>query len=552
MKNKKVVALLLAATMSVGCLAGCGNQTTQSSEVKTQTDSQKESETTVTESSEVVELEEKTIQIWLAGPGKQKDSDKVWEAFNEKLQEYVPNTTVEFTILPFGEYYDNYSRMLAAGEAVDLAWVGWNTKTQDNINDGNLMPMDELLEEYGQGILETLGEDVIDLHRNAADGKTYFVISWQGLVGQKYVYYMPTELVELAGDGWLEDTQTAVTKWWSETASADNFNAVFDQFDKYFAACKDAGKLYSGIRPNYDFAAWNGRNGTTPYVSGVNNVGVARTSENEFVVIDHVQSESRRVFAQRMAEFFEKGYLRSDIASVDLSTLKFVENGEYNANTVIMYSGNAATPTAQNNLENKAGVELSFIEREEVATLVNGNSTAMSVPYCADEPERAIMVLNALYTEPELYQLLIYGIEGEHYTVNNDGIITTSYGAEGTADADYGLTRWTVGTCMNSLVTQADNPGYYQELADAEAEAYVNPFVKFSFDKSNVTDVIAALDAVDSVYSKMVDLCAAGADMEATLDKWIAERKAAGVDKLIEEYQRQLNEYIKANNITSW
>lgn len=552
MKTKKVVALLLAAIMALGCLAGCGNEKqTQSSEVETQT--QKESESAATESTEeVVELEEKTIQIWLHGPGKQKDSDKVWEAFNEKLQEYVPNTTVEFTVIPQAEYYDNFTRMLASGEAVDLAWVGWYTKTQDNINDGNLMPMDELLEEYGQGILETLGEDVMELHRNDADGKTYFVINWQGLVGSKYIFYMPTELVKLAGEGWLEDTQAAVTKWWSEDPTADNFNAVFDQFDKYLAACKDAGKLYSGIRPNYEFTAWNGRSGATRNISGQSSVGVAKTNDNKFVVVDTVQTESRRVFAQRMSEFYEKGYIRSDIASVDLSTLKFVSNGEYNENTVVMYSGNAATDSAQDTLEKKAGVELSIIEREEVATLTNGNSSAMSIPYCADEPERAMMVLNALYTEPELYQLLIYGIEGEHYTVNNDGTITTSYGAEGTSDADYGLIRWTIGTCMNSLVTQADKPGYYQELADAQAEAYVNPFVKFSFDRSNVADIVAALDAVDAVYGKLVDLCGAGADMEKALDEWIKERKAAGVDKLIEEYQRQLDEFIKENNITSW
>lgn len=552
---KKSVALLLILSMIICMLSACStpDDTTTTKSGETTTASNDEGTTAGgEETTAAVELEEKTIQIWLHGPGKQKDSDKVWEAFNEMLQEYVPNTTVEFSVIPQSEYYDRYTQMLAAEEGVDLTWVGWYTKTQQNINDGNLMEMDDLLEQYGQGILETLGEDVIDLHRNVADDKIYFVPSWQGLVGSKYVFYMPTELVELAGDSWLKDTQAAVTKWWSEDPTADNFNAVFDQFDKYLAACKDAGKLYSGIRPNYEFTAWNGRTGTTRYISGQNNVGVVKTNDNKFVAVDSVQSESRRVFAERMAEFYEKGYIRSDIASVDLSTLKFVTGGEYNANTVVMYTGNAATDSALANLEKKAGVELSFIEREEVATLTNGNSSAMSIPYCADEPERAMMVLNALYTEPELYQLLIYGIEGEHYTKNADGTITTPYGSDGTADADYGLVKWTIGTCKNSLVTQADTPEYYQELADAEAEAYVNPFVKFSFDPSNVSDVVAALDAVDAVYSKMVDLCAAGADMEAKLNEWIAERKAAGVDKLIEEYQRQLDEYIKKNNITSW
>ncbi len=551
MKNKKVVALLLAAAMALGCLAGCGNdQPAKSSEVETQT--QKESESVATESTEVAELEEKTIQFFLAGPGKQKDSDKVWEAFNEMLQEYVPNTTVEFTVTPFGEYYEAFTRVLAAEEKVDLAWVGWNTAIQDNINDGNLMPLDDLLAEYGQGIVDTLGEEVIDFHRNVADDKTYYVINWQGLVGNKREFWFPTELVELAGDGWLENTQAAVTKWWNEEDNADNFNAVFDQLEIYLAACKDAGKLYSGIRPGYTFGSWNGNQGTSTHVSGKNKVGVKRTSENTFEVYDGVKSEGTRVYAQRMADFYEKGYIRSDIASVDFNTLKFVANGEYNENTVIMWTHNSLTEQARNSTELAAGVDLSFVEREEAASLTKGNSTGMAVPYCADDPERAIMVLEALYTVPELYQLLIYGIEGEHYTDNGDGTITTSYGAEGTADADYGLIRWTIGTCMNSLVTQADTPGYYDGLAKAQETAYVNPFIEFSFDKTPVNDVCAALDAVDTVYEKLVYNCAAGADIEKALDEWIAEREAAGVDKLIEEYERQLNEFIAKNNITSW
>ena len=389
MKNKKVVALLLAAVMSLGCLAGCGNEPVQSSEVEKET--QKTSESVVTESTEeVVELEDKTIQIWLMGPGKQKDSDKVWEVFNEKLQEYVPNTTVEFTIVPKAEYKDSFNRLLAAGEKVDLAWVGWLTSLQQDMDDGNLLPLDDLLAEYGQGIIDTLGEEVMDMHTNVNDGKTYYTVSWQGLVGLKSAFWMPTELVDLAGEGWLEDTQEVVTKWWSEDPNGDNFNAVFDQFDIYLAACKDAGKLYSGLRPNYDFTAWAGRTEAMRNLPDVSNVVVRRNSENQLEVIDGVQTESRRVYAQRMAEFYEKGYIRSDIASVDQNTLTFVTNGEYTDNTVVMWSHNVLTDTAKETKEAGAGVELSFIDREPAAYLTLGNATAMAVPYSADEPERAI------------------------------------------------------------------------------------------------------------------------------------------------------------------
>ena len=39
---------------------------------------------------------------------------------------------------------------------------------------------------------------------------------------------------------------------------------------------------------------------------------------------------------------------------------------------------------------------------------------------------------------------------------------------------------------------------------------------------------------------------------EKDIEAWAAERKAAGEDELIAEYQKQVNEFIKANNITSW
>lgn len=547
---KKLVALLLAAVMVLGLLAACNTQ--KPVETKPQETKPAETKPAETKPAETeAQLEEKTIQIWLAGPGKQKDSDMVWEAFNEMLQQYVPNTTVEFTIFPIAEYGDNFNRMLASGEAVDLAWVGYKTSLNKDMADGNLKPLDDLLAQYGQGIIDAIGTDVIDSNRYT-DGELYYAISWQGLLSDKYGFWVPTELAELAGPGWVEATQAAIDKWWENEPNAENYAAVFDQFAIYLEACKNAGKLYSGLHPNYVWTAWNGQKGTYKTVSGVNNIGLARTSTNQWVAIDGVSSPEKRVLAQKFAEFYEKGYFRSDIASVDQSTLKFVENGEYNANTVVFWTHTLLSDNMEITKEKAAGVDLTYFYREKEAVLGKGEATAMAVPYCADEEERAIMVLNALYTVPELYQLLIYGIEGVHYTDNGDGTITTPYGAEGKADSDYGIQRWIIGTCMNSMVTQDDVEGYYASMLEAQETAKPNPFATFKFDKTNVADICTALTAIDKKYSALVDLAGAGADCEKELDNWIAERKAAGVDQVLAEYQRQLDEFVKANNITSW
>ena len=556
--KRKGLSVALAALMTASfCLAGCGNESSESSSGGVSTDgseSTQESSSSEEESTggETQELEPVTIQLWIGGPGKQKDSDKVWEAFNEKLQEYVPNTTVEITCMTTAEYKEKYPQMLASEEAVDLTWIAsWVTGSNQLIQDGNLMALDDLVDQYGQGIKAELGDDILDMHRYPADDKLYYLISWQGLYSNVRAFKIPTELAKLAGDTWLEDTQKVVTKWWNDYSSTDDLQAVFDQLDIYFAALKENDRLYSGLT-QATFGAWLYPNRLSSESSlQMYNIGVPHM-DNSFTVIDTIQSDYYRVYAQNMAEFYKKGYIRSDIASLEKNTLSFIKGGEYTPNTSVIDVHNALTDNTAEMYSATAGVDISLIQIENEGYLSRGDATAMAIPYCADEPERAMMVLNALYTEPELSQLLIYGFEGEHYTDNGDGTITTDYGSQGTSESNYGLWKWTVGTCKNSLVTQADVAGYYDELLEKEKDAIISSFVNFTFDDSNVTDVIASLKAIDGEYKSMIDNGYMGDEWEATLDKWIAERKAAGVDRLIDELQNQINVYVEANNITSW
>lgn len=460
-KRKQILSIILVTAMASAALAGCGKTSVGSNESEVVKTSQSES---VQESANVnvpdTTLDEATIQFWFLAPGKQKDSEKVYEAFNEMLQEYVPNTTVEFFVAPSSEYGTQFEQMLASGEPIDLTWIGYATKVDQDIKDGNLMPLDDLLENYGAGIKEVLGQDVIDLHR-AADGVLYNLPSWQGLAANKRAYYIPTDLAELAGATWLEDTQNIVTKWANDYESVDDLVAVMEQWDKYFGALQANDKLYSGIHPY--FLGWWYPTYTTENVPRVADVGVIR-GDDSYTVVDALDTEYYKTFMSYMSEFYQKGYWRSDIGSVDLAALQFVTGGEYNDNTTVIYSHNAYTEDDVSAQANVSGVDMSAIYIESAATLAKGNATATAIPYCADEPERAMMVLNAIYSVPELYQLLIYGIEGEHYTVNDDGTIKTPYGGSPSADSDYGVDKWVLGSCVNALDTQDDIPGYYQRL----------------------------------------------------------------------------------------
>lgn len=557
--KKRTICLLLAMIMVLSIvLAGCSKTAETPAADETPATTEPAETTDNTETPEAPEetaepaLEQKTIQLMITGSGKQANSDKVWAAFNEQLQQYVPNTTVEFIDVPFEEYSEKFSQVLASGEGVDLAWTGWLINKPQNIADGNLMPLDDLLAEYGQGIVDILGENVVEIHRNAADGKLYYLPSWQGLCGERRGWLVVTEIAELAGDTWIEDTEAALNKWRNNYSGIEDFQAVLDQATKYLAAAKEAGKLGAGINTGRAFG-WSMYNGMYSFL-GVGGAEIGITyCDGTFTVKDGVAGEHYKLYAKTMADWYKEGYIRSDIMSVDTSTLTTPKNGEITDTTYVFSCDPYLTEADQEAAIADAGMDMTYLPIEENAYLILGGDTSYAIPYCADEPERAMMVLNAIYSQPDLYNTLIYGIEGEDYTKNADGTITTSYvGASPTADDSYGIQRWIIGSCKNALINNGTDPNYYADLEALEETARVNPFLNFTFDRTNVEGICASILNVYYEYGPQLDNGVAGDNWEELYNNYMAARKDAGIEELVTEFQNQLNAYIEANNITSW
>lgn len=556
--KKRTICLLLAMIMVLSIvLAGCSKTAETPAADETPATTEPAETTDNAETPEAPEetaepaLEQKTIQLMITGAGKQANSDKVWAAFNEQLQQYVPNTTVEFIDVSFDEYSEKFSQVLASGEGVDLAWTGWLINKPQNIADGNLMPLDDLLAEYGQGIVDVLGENVVEIHRNA-DGIIYYLPSWQGLCGERRGWLVVTEIAELAGDTWIEDTEAALNKWRNNYSGIEDFQAVLDQATKYLAAAKEAGKLGAGINTGRAFG-WSMYNGMYSFL-GVGGAEIGITyCDGTFTVKDGVAGEHYKLYAKTMADWYKEGYIRSDIMSVDTSTLTTPKNGEITDTTYVFSCDPYLTEADQEAAIADAGMDMTYLPIEENAYLILGGDTSYAIPYCADEPERAMMVLNAIYSQPDLYNTLIYGIEGEDYTKNADGTITTSYvGASPTADDSYGIQRWIIGSCKNALINNGTDPNYYADLEALEATAQVNPFLNFTFDRTNVEGICASILNVYYEYGPQIDNGVAGDNWEELYNNYMAARKDAGIEELVTEFQNQLNAYIEANNITSW
>lgn len=88
----------------------------------------------------------------------------------------MPNTSVEFEVIPYADFAEKWRLMSASKEEVDLVWVGWMLNLYEEAQKGSLMALDELLP-LATDLTSELPEYLFDLAK--VNGKIYCVPNYQ-------------------------------------------------------------------------------------------------------------------------------------------------------------------------------------------------------------------------------------------------------------------------------------------------------------------------------------------------------------------------------------
>ncbi|MDD3240982.1 MAG: ABC transporter substrate-binding protein, partial [Lachnospira sp.] len=168
------------------------------------------------------------------------------------------------------------------------------------------------------------------------------------------------------------------------------------------------------------------------------------------------------------------------------------------------------------------------------------NNVAYTVMSNTDHAEACMKFLNLWFSDKELGTLISYGIEGQHYTLDANGMGAYLDGQDAkscTYHLGSNLSN------INRILWKTENPKYAELLVDSNKNAKKSVALGFAFDTSNVTNEITQLDNVRSKYENGLE-CGT-LDPDANISKFVQELKAAGLDKVIAEKQRQLEEFLK-------
>lgn len=425
-----------------------------------------------------------TLDIYWVGNG---DNEPVRAGVEAAINEYIEpliGANVSFHIVGWGDWNDKAINALQSGEKMDLIftadWEGYGVE----VAGGLLQPLDELLDQYGEGIKETLPETFLD-----------------GVRVNGVLYGIPTNKELCVPEGFIINKTAAAEIGWDVVADDPSIKTTAD-LEPWLAKYKEK---YPDKYP-YLMDGQNGRWGDEPWCpdwAGMTNNSVAmkmaKQDDGSFdeTVYSIFETPEQEEHIRLMYDWGQKGYIDPDAALTS-----FDYNGTFGRGDFLVFveplKGNgikAAEMYAANATAEFECVEITMQPKYVVTTHAGGSM--FGIPVTCQAPDKAMQYLNLMHSDPTLVNLMLFGAEGTNYTKVNDQQVELTdqnwYGVHGGA--------WTVGNTKLQYVLTSEDPAKNELLQSYADDAIATASLGFRFVKDNVADQIAAVDAVVTEYA---------------------------------------------------
>lgn len=494
-KNRlfKGIALAAAITLFAGAVAGCGT---------------KKSTTTAMEDPNTVPETPYEIN-WYICANQQSDVASVENEINAYLKDKI-NATVKLNIMEAAQYSDKMTNMIQSGEYFDMCYVAnWMLNYAVSAETGAFYPMDELFETYMPKTYEQADKPSIEGAR--VNGK---------------VYALPTIKENATACGWIYRKDIA-----------DKYNIDMSQVKNYEDLLPIA-KMIKENEPDMPYPIEYGENmnlnGSLPYVQIMTgyNIGWIKDGDKYKIVNRLEEPEVMKQF-EMAHTYYNEELVKRDIMTnyADTDQIKNLQNGKAFCMMYPLKPGKV-----QEMLKNsKYDFAQVYIEEPQAGL---GLASMNAISATSKNPARVARFIELINTDPVLNNMLVFGIEGKHYEKISDNVIKLI------PNSGYCLSdaKWMLANVYIGYCTDEEDPNVKQELKEFDKEAVRGDLMSFVFDTTSVQAEIAACAVVEAQYNKQITLGAL--DPKPLAEQYLKELKAAGADKIKDELQKQVDEYL--------
>lgn len=441
-------------------------------------------------------------------PDMQQVQDEISKITKEKI-----NATVKILPISIGAWAQQMNLMTSSGEKLDVSFVFGQGYSSD-VATGKIIPLDNLLEQYGQGIKEQIGPDFLASAK--VEGNTYGVPTYKD-----YTTGVPGVLMR----------KDLVDKYNIDVASIKGM----DDLDPIFQIIKEnepnLAPLAVGLSTPADKYVWYDKLG--------DRFGVLPNYDNGLKVINVFETKEYENLMKKLHSWFKAGYINKDAATSQTPPTDLVK-----ADKAFAYiDGNKVGGVES--FSQVVGKELVFapLVPNSYSTTSDVLAGLWTISSNSTNPERTMMFLDLMYTDKDLANLFVWGIEGKHYVKASDTTIEYPQGIDSTS-VGYVNQRWITPNASLAYLQKYDFPQLWVKTAEVNQNAVKSKALGFLFNAEPVKNEMTSLNNVIEQYRKALE--SGSLDPEAKLQEFRDKLKAAGIDKVIAEKQKQLDAWAAA------
>lgn len=530
--DKKCIAIFLCLMLLFTTLTACSsgqkdnqvatNEPANNNQIEEDANnSQDDDLKTEIDTSEHVEL-----KMYLLGDGAQ-DVDLVYEKISERMKEKI-NATITVDFLSWAEHDTKYSLLFSSGEDFDIIFTasGWAHYETTAVRNGFLELTEEFLAKYAPDILEVVPPIAWDQAK--INGKVYMVPNYSIEFGY--------DVIGVRGD--LMEKYNI-----EKIESKEDLEAYFDAIVENETDITPLGPNGGALEYPYLFQA----DGWQVVRGPLGTLFIYETANPDNTTVEYVIETDRFMeYAKKMKEMADKGYWTRDSLTDTSAREDPWKLGK--AAAMVWHVGAISGIAEQINKEHPEW-KATFVDiSPNVKRPVNPyTNNGVAINAASKNPERAMMAINMLMTDKECYDLAAYGIEGVHYEAIDDDKYRPLEDADrfpANQSCNWG---WNNENLKRKLYVE--NPDPVLVKAEETVERWKNelisnhPLDAFAFAEENVKNEVAVINTVLTQYMQPISLGFVD-DVEAAVEELRTKLREAGIEKVIEEMNRQVEEYL--------
>lgn len=500
MNKKKAMALLLVSVMAGSMLAGCGSDNASSSNDGS------------SKSADSSNQDSYTVKILAPGDASTDDCAKISEAAS-KITEEKFNTKVELTRVGFGSYDQQVNLTLASSEKLDLMYEYCGNVTSA-ISSGQIVPITDYLDSYGS-----------DMKSQISDS------DWKCVTFNGDIYGVPANKEKATGWGFAMNKEMA-------DATGIDYSSIKTE-EELEPLLEKVKEMYPDVYPIVS------NNGSMSLMTDQDDLGgdigsLESASGDNTTVINYYGTDEYMNEMKLRYDWAQKGLIMPDAST-----------STENANSLIGAGKGFGRftntkPGIEKEMEKEVGKEVVVLEMVKPYTTTTRVDIVWYVPHNSEKPERAVQVLNEIYTNPDLANLFINGLEGKHYEFvdKEKGIVNYPEGVNA-SNTGYTSLPWAWPNETISYIWEGLDSDIWDQIQEFNKDATVSPAKGFAWDNTEVQNEVTACANVVAKYGPALEC--GSLDPETTIPKFLDELKAAGADTIIAEKQKQLDAWLESN-----